>query len=147
MAIDLAAASVLVVEDHDFTRNLILSVLRKIGVGSVREAASGPAAFRILGIAPVDVILCDIGMKPMDGITFLRRLRAGQPPPPEEGAQPVPPDAIDPKTPVIMLTAHTEADIVTRAHGAGATAFLVKPIKPDLLRSRIEAVLAARRRG
>lgn len=146
-ATDLRRAAVLVVEDNNFTRNLIVSVLRKIGIGSIREAASAAAAFGILEIAPVNLILCDVEMHPMDGLTFLERLRTGNSSEQADGGQgdggqgDVPPSDI----PVIILTAHADADIVRRARNAGATAFLTKPIKPDLVRNRIEAVLGGAR--
>lgn len=124
-ATDLRRAAVLVVEDNNFTRNLIVSVLRKIGIGSIREAASAAAAFGILEIAPVNLILCDVEMHPMDGLTFLERLRTGGSNEQADGGQgDVPPSDI----PVIILTAHADADIVKRARNAGATAFLTKPI-------------------
>lgn len=140
--IDLRKASVLVVEDNDFTRNLIVSVLRKIGIGSIREAAGATAALSILEIAPVNLILCDVEMHPVDGLTFLKRLRTGSSNERADGGQgAIPPSDI----PVIILTANADADVVKRALNAGATAFLTKPIKPDLVRNRIEAVLGGGR--
>jgi EAL domain-containing protein (putative c-di-GMP-specific phosphodiesterase class I) len=80
---ELAGASVLVVEDHEFQRYAIVEVLASIGVADVFEAADGQAALSILDRVPhIDLILCDLDMPGMDGVQFVRsigerRLRSG----------------------------------------------------------------------
>ena len=67
-----AAYSVLVVEDHDFQRRAALAVLRRLGVGTLLEAADGAAALELLAdTAPPNVIICDIDMPGMDGVEFI----------------------------------------------------------------------------
>ncbi|MDT4912166.1 MAG: hypothetical protein QOC66_1294, partial [Pseudonocardiales bacterium] len=75
----LAALSVLVVEDHDFQRRTAVMLVRKLGVGSVSEAADGVAALELLGggLYP-DVIVCDIDMPGMDGVAFIRHVAEGE---------------------------------------------------------------------
>lgn len=135
----LKSASVLVVEDNEFTSRLVATILRKIGVGTVFEAASAWNAFNILNISPVSLILCDLEMEPMGGLAFLTLLRSGRLP---EGMTPNAP--LDTEIPVAVLTAHTAPEIVKRARDAGATAFLTKPINPTLLQQRLEALLRER---
>lgn len=135
----LKSASVLVIEDNEFTMRLIATILRKIGVGTVYEAASAWNAFGILNISPVSLILCDLEMEPMGGLAFITLLRSGRLP---EGMTPNAP--LDTGIPVAVLTAHTAPEIVKRARDAGATAFLTKPINPTLLRQRLEALLRER---
>ncbi|MBV5335856.1 response regulator, partial [bacterium] len=127
----------MVVEDNDFTRTLVVALLRGIGVGTVREAAGGRQAFGLLGLAPVDLIICDLEMAPMSGLTFIRLLRAGVPPDDAVVAQP-----LDTTVPILVLTGHTSTEAVKHARAAGATAVLGKPINPKLIRQRIEAVIA-----
>ncbi len=135
----LKSASVLVVEDNEFTRHLIATILRKIGVGTVYEAASAWNAFTILNISPVSLILCDLEMEPMGGLAFITLLRSGRLP---EGMTPSAP--LDTEIPVAVLTAHTTSEIVKRARDVGATAFLTKPINPNLLQHRLESLLHER---
>jgi two-component system chemotaxis response regulator CheY len=75
------------------------------------------------------LILCDVDMEPMNGLDFVERLRRTAPPPP---ANP---------TPVILLTAHSDAEIVQRAIKLGVNAYIVKPVKRNQLEARIATVL------
>ncbi len=132
----LKSASVLVVEDNEFTSRLIATILRRIGVGTVYEASSALSAFNILNLSPVSLIVCDLEMEPMGGLTFVTLLRSGRLP---EGMTAN--GRLDTGIPVAILTAHTAPDIVKRARDAGATAFLTKPINPALLQKRLTALL------
>jgi two-component system, chemotaxis family, chemotaxis protein CheY len=132
---------ILVVEDDNFTRSLILSILRGLGVRMVLEAADAGAALEQLTDGDVDVIVSDIEMHPVNGLEFLRHLRAGTRP-----AGVVPPRAPPSQIPVIFLTAHAKAKLVEQARAAGVSAFLTKPIRPALLRDRIMSVAAQVRR-
>lgn len=70
-----AVGSVLVVEDHDFQRRAALALLRRLGVGTLHEAADGAAALELLSaIEPPEVMICDIDMPGMDGIEFIRNV-------------------------------------------------------------------------
>ncbi len=70
-----AALSVLVVEDHDFQRRTAVTLLDRLGVGSLAEAPDGAAALELLGSsAPPDVIVCDVDMPGMDGVEFIRHV-------------------------------------------------------------------------
>jgi two-component system, chemotaxis family, chemotaxis protein CheY len=132
---------VLVIEDDGFTRLLILSILRGLGVKTVFEAAGAGAALEIFSANEIDVIVSDIEMEPVNGLDFLRHLRAGTRP-----AGVVPPRAPPSQTPVIFLTAHAKAKLVEQARAAGVSAFLTKPIRPALLRDRIMFVASQLRR-
>ncbi|HLL12040.1 MAG TPA: EAL domain-containing response regulator [Rubrivivax sp.] len=66
----------LVVEDHDFQRNLVTAQLRSLGAAVVHEAADGPTALAIArdSETPVDIVLSDLEMPGMDGMEFIRHL-------------------------------------------------------------------------
>jgi two-component system chemotaxis response regulator CheY len=134
--------SVLVVEDDAFTRNLIVSILRGLGVRSITEAEGAGPALEKLSEQPVDIILSDIQMAPVNGIEFLRHLRSGTRP-----AGVVPPRAPPSQAPFIFLTAHASAKLVEMARAAGVSAFLTKPIRPALLRDRLVQIAATLRRA
>lgn len=73
---EMAGASVLVVEDHDFQRYAIVEIVRSLDVvADVFEAPDGEAALRILDEAPqIDLILCDLDMPELDGVEFVRHI-------------------------------------------------------------------------
>jgi two-component system chemotaxis response regulator CheY len=133
---------VLVVEDDGFTRSLILSILRGLGVKTVFEAPGAGPALETLSSTEIDIIVSDIEMEPVNGLEFLKHLRAGTRP-----AGVVPPRAPPSRTPVIFLTAHAKAKLVEQARAAGVSAFLTKPIRPALLRDRILSVASQIRRA
>ncbi len=121
--------SVLVVEDQDFVRDLVATVLRQIGFRQVSTASDGTAALKAVGLEPPKLILCDINMEPMNGIEFIQHLqKAGF-----TGIK---------RIPTIFLTAHTEEALVKKAVAIGIDAFLIKPVKRQILEQKIEAVLS-----
>jgi DNA-binding SARP family transcriptional activator/EAL domain-containing protein (putative c-di-GMP-specific phosphodiesterase class I)/FixJ family two-component response regulator len=72
---EFAEYSVLVVEDHDFQRRTVVSILRGLGVGTVADEASGTEALQSLESGDVpDIIICDIDMPGMDGVEFVERV-------------------------------------------------------------------------
>lgn len=73
----LSELSVLVVEDDDFQRKILVGMLNTLGVATVLEAGNGRQGLQIIreaGGAPVNVALCDLNMPEMDGMEFLRHL-------------------------------------------------------------------------
>ncbi|KXW57978.1 EAL domain-containing response regulator [Ferrovum myxofaciens] len=67
----------LVVEDDDFQRRMVVTMLHSLGAAEVREAGNGRQALEMLHAVhtrPVDIVLCDMDMPEMDGMAFLRHL-------------------------------------------------------------------------
>jgi len=66
----------LVAEDHDFQRNALVSVLKRLGATTIHEAGDGHAALAIIRdpLRPVDIVISDLDMPAMDGMEFLRHL-------------------------------------------------------------------------
>eukprot|EP01035_Chromulina_nebulosa_P012535 gene12535-16715_t len=98
-------------------RDMVSYTLREAGF-AVSEAEDGKKALTALQAAPVDVIITDLNMPNMDGVSLIRALRAH----PQFRA-----------VPILMLT--TESDAAKKAEGksAGATGWLVKPFDPKKL--------------
>lgn len=74
---NISELNVLVVEDDDFQRNILVGILRSLGVAAVFEAGNGREALEIIhgaNATPVNVALCDLNMPEMDGMEFLRHL-------------------------------------------------------------------------
>ena len=108
---------VLTVDDSKTMRDMVAFTLRGAGF-HVAEAEDGQKALSLLRTTPVDLVITDLNMPNMDGVTLIRSLRA------------------DPRfraVPILMLT--TESDPAKKADGraAGATGWLVKPFDPQKL--------------
>jgi len=127
-AYNLERLNFLVVDDNRHMRSLVRSVLHALGARHIEEAADGADAYARLGTYAADVVICNWQMSPMDGLEFVRLLRTDT-------------DSPNPFVPVIMLTAHTEAERVVEARDAGVTEFLAKPISAHQLYSRIRAII------
>ncbi|MCE5269368.1 MAG: response regulator transcription factor [Planctomycetaceae bacterium] len=116
--------SVLVVEDDEDIRELVSYNLLKEGY-QVASVASGEDALQAVAAKPPDLVLLDLMLPGLDGLTVCRRLKS------------------DPATqhfPVIMLTAKgEEADVVTGLN-LGADDYITKPFSPKVLLARIQAV-------
>ena len=125
---------VLVLEDEIYIRQIICRLLRQIGFKLINEAADGVEGFKeILRVRP-NVILCDIHMEPVDGIMFLRKLRA-------LGHEQLS------RVPVIFLTADKQHDTVLAAKELRVDGYLTKPVSQKALKERIDYVQTQRRKA
>jgi CheY-like chemotaxis protein len=113
--VSVAGLRVLVVEDDDDARDLLIEVLSVRGC-VVQAAGSAAEAFEQLEADVPDLIISDIGMPDEDGYSLLRRVRAL---PKERGGQ----------LPAIALTAFTGERDKAMAHAAGFHAHLGKPVR------------------
>ncbi|TVR30044.1 MAG: response regulator [Spirochaetaceae bacterium] len=114
---------VLVVDDLPFMRQAIREALSDSRFRIVAEAENGEQAIaRYREIEP-DVVLLDIVMPVLDGLTTLRRLRR-----------------IDPGSNIIMCSALGEQAMIVRAIQLGARDFIVKPFRPERVVSALERV-------
>lgn len=116
--------SVLIVDDHPVVREGLRTFLQLQGdLEVVGEAADGVEALEKVGELLPDVVLIDLVMPRMDGITTIRRIRA-----------------LSPSTRVLVLTSFSEDDKVFPAIKAGAHGYLMKDIRPAELAESIRAV-------
>ena len=118
-----AGLRVLVVEDNDFNRQLLTTLLEQEGVEAC-AAANGEAALERLAAEPFDLVLMDVHMPQIDGIEATRRLR-------EEVAG-------GREVPVIAVTADVFAEERARLTQAGVDDWLFKPIGERRLRTILE---------
>lgn len=130
MELDLSGLLVAVIDDNRTMRHIVGSILRKTNVGCVIEAENGADALEQFELVQPDVIFCDWVMKPISGIEFLRKVRAGE-------------AKIDPNTPVIMMTSQVEQAQVLEAKKAGVSGYLAKPVTVGAIMARLLAVLGA----
>jgi PAS domain S-box-containing protein len=124
-----AACDVLLVEDHEINRKLAAIMLERMGY-RFSLANDGQQALALLAQQRFDVVLMDVMMPIMDGITALKLLR--------EREQP-----LGRRTRVLMVTAHAMTGDRERFLAAGADGYVSKPMSQSALQKEIERVLSA----
>jgi two-component system, chemotaxis family, chemotaxis protein CheY len=124
-------STVFIVEDSRTMRSLVRTVLERDGY-EVRESPDGRQALAALHSMSPDLVITDINMPEMDGITLLREIRK------------LP--ALH-HTPVLILTTESDDEVKASARAAGATGWIGKPFHPDQLREVVARVLERGRPG
>jgi len=119
---------ILVVDDNAHMRRLVVTVLQAFGVVQIHEAASGDRAWAMLPDVNPDIIVLDWVMEGMNGIDFVKLVRAD-------------PLSPNPFVPVIMLSGHTSLEHVREARDAGISEFIAKPVSAKTMMSRMAAVI------
>lgn len=118
----------LLVDDNRQMRALLRCVLRAGGILKMTEAGTVGEALDAMRTAPIDLVIADWKMAPIDGLAFTRMVRTA-------------PDSPNPYIPIIMLTAHTEMSRVAAARDAGVTGFVRKPVSARMLFDRLSSAL------
>lgn len=126
--LNLAGLKILLVDDDVQAIRIVKTLLRGFGLKTLIEARDGAEGFEKLNAEPVDLIIVDFMMKPLDGLDFVRLVRTAK-------------DSANPAVPVIMLTAYSEEQRVRQARDAGVNAFLRKPVTAQSLYQKIVGVL------
>lgn len=120
---------VLVAEDHPINQLVAQTMLEELG-HACTVVNDGQAALDALRKDSFDLVLMDVMMPGMDGISAVQALRAAE-------------QAGQPHVPVVMLTAHAMTGDRERCLSTGADGYLSKPITMESLRSELARVLAA----
>lgn len=118
-------ATILAVDDSASMRQMVSFTLQGAGY-DVIEASDGQEAYDKAKQQSVDLVLSDVNMPVMDGITLIKNLRA-----------------LDTYkyTPILMLTTESAGDKKSEGKAAGATGWIVKPFNPDQLVNTIKKVI------
>jgi len=124
-----AGKRILVVDDDPVNRRVAVRVLTLLGA-EAEEAESGHAAIAALGRRRFDVALMDCSMPGMDGFETTRRIRD-----PASGA-------LNPRLPIIAMTARTQPEDRQRCLAAGMDGYLAKPISIQALERAVAPALA-----
>jgi response regulator NasT len=123
MANEASGRRVIVAEDESLIRMDIVETLRENGFDVVGEADDGEKAVQLATQLRPNLVVMDIKMPNMDGITAAEAMMAL-------------------KIPVVLLTAFSQKELVDRANAAGAMAYVVKPFSPSDLLPAIEIALS-----
>lgn len=114
-----------VVDDQLTMRTLVRSCLQQIGLTDVREFAKPQEAIQSLKVQPAHIVLSDFNMPEMDGLEFLRAIRA---------------DPALKSTGFVLLTGRADVELVKRAVQFGANNYLAKPFTVATLKQKLEQV-------
>jgi response regulator NasT len=115
---------VVVAEDETLIRLDLVEMLREEGYDVVGEAGDGEAAVRLAEELRPDLVMLDVKMPVLDGISAAERIATAR------------------IAPVVMLTAFSQRELVERARDAGAMAYLVKPFTQSDLVPAIELAVS-----
>ncbi|MCP4004680.1 MAG: response regulator [bacterium] len=118
-------ANVLIVDDSVSMRKLVGGTLEDAG-HQVVEAEDGVVALGVAKQKSVDLVITDVNMPNMDGLTLVEELR-------KLGTYKF--------TPILVLTTETDPERKSLAKSRGATGWLVKPFDPALLLATMKKVL------
>jgi DNA-binding response OmpR family regulator len=124
----IAALKVLVVDDDQYMRKVVRTMLLAIGVKNITEACDGTSGLEAVRSAAPDLVIVDWEMPLIDGAQFARLIRS-------------PGDFPVPDVPIIMLTGHGDRWRVIEANRVGVHEYLLKPVSTKALLERIVSVL------
>jgi two-component system, chemotaxis family, chemotaxis protein CheY len=118
-------ATILTVDDTASMRQMISFTLNSVGY-EVVQASDGAEALKVAQSRKVDLVICDVNMPNMDGISFVQSIRK-----------------IDEYkfTPILMLTTESQQGKRDEGKRAGATGWIVKPFNPEQLVNVVKRVL------
>ena len=116
--------NILIVDDLAFMRMVLKDIVEKAGFRVVGMATNGEEAIEMYEEKRPDIVILDITMPKMDGITALKRILK-----------------IDPDAKVIMCSALGQQRLIVQAIQIGAKDFIVKPFQPQRIINAIKKVL------
>lgn len=119
--------NVLVVDDDEAMRTLVCRMLKRMKIGRILEADGGAQALERLAAATdsFDIVICDWNMPGMSGMDLFKQVHAEKP-----------------QLPFLMLTGRADLDSVVAAKKAGVHGYIVKPISPQELKTKIAFLLS-----
>lgn len=120
----MAKQRVLIIDDDKVLQDLLALYLKVEGY-EVLKASDGEAGFQRLHVEPVDLVILDLMMPVMDGVSFMRALRDLQSPPP-----------------VLVLSAAGFGQLEQDLQAAGARAVVRKPVNPTDLIAHVRDAMA-----
>jgi two-component system chemotaxis response regulator CheY len=115
---------VLIVDDSKTMLRIIGNVINQIGIKKVKSAGDGSQAFELFSDSEFDVILTDWNMPVMDGLTFVKKVRA-----------------VNDDIPIVMITTEGGKEQVITALKAGVNNYIVKPFDAKTLKEKLENIL------
>jgi two-component system chemotaxis response regulator CheY len=116
--------NILIADDLQFIKLVLRDLVEKAGFRVVGEASNGEEAIELFQDKRPDVVLMDITMPKMDGLTALKKILK-----------------IDPSANIIMCSALGQQTLIVQALQMGAKDFIVKPFRPERVVNSIKKIL------
>lgn len=120
------APPILIVDDQAKLVRLVTELMNRLGFPEVEGVTDGPQALDQLRTKRYGLVISDLDMEPMDGLTLLREIRGD--------------DALM-NTPFILTEASFDFEDINLAHQAGADAFILKPFDIAVLKTKLKQVI------
>jgi two-component system, chemotaxis family, chemotaxis protein CheY len=122
---------ILVVDDQEKLLRLVIMLMNRIGFPEVEGVTSGPEALERMRERRYALVISDLDMEPMDGLSLLREIRA---------------DDELMNTPFLLTESSFNFEDINLAHQAGADAFILKPFDIAVLKTKLKQVLNSKPR-
>ncbi|MEA3499339.1 MAG: response regulator [Campylobacterota bacterium] len=116
----------LIVDDSTMLRDMLSYALNDGGYNDVTEAVDGVDGLEKANASAFDLIITDVNMPNMDGLTFVKELRKL---------------SQYSEIPILVLTTERSDEMKSKGKAAGATGWIVKPFMPDQLLNAVNIVL------
>ena len=120
------AHSIITVDDSSTMRRIIKNTLQKLGFETIIEAGNGVEALEVMSTNKVDMIVTDWNMPEMDGLTFVKAVRAKD-------------EYKD--LPILMITTEAAKEDILTALRSGVNNYVVKPFTPETLQEKVFKLL------
>jgi len=122
------SGKILVVDDSSTMRKIVMRSVRQAGfeIDEFLEAGDGKEGLIVLGTNPVRLILSDVNMPNMNGLEFVKAVRAN--------------DSTK-SIPIVMITTEGSEDMVNQAIGVGANGYIKKPFTPEKIKETLASFL------
>ncbi|HIZ89678.1 MAG: response regulator [Mucispirillum sp.] len=118
--------SIITVDDSSTMRRIIKNTLQKLGFETILEAGNGLEALEVMSKNKVDMIVTDWNMPEMDGLTFVKAVRAKD-------------EYKD--LPILMITTEAAKEDILTALRSGVNNYVVKPFTPETLQEKVFKLL------
>ena len=118
--------SIITVDDSSTMRRIIKNTLQKLGFETILEAGNGVEALDVMSKNKVDMIVTDWNMPEMDGLTFVKAVRAKD-------------EYKD--LPILMITTEAAKEDILTALRSGVNNYVVKPFTPETLQEKVFKLL------
>jgi two-component system, chemotaxis family, chemotaxis protein CheY len=127
--LSLSMLKILVIEDNLYSQATVVKFLQDAGITQIFTAHDGSSALKLMGqqpIDPIDIVICDLNMAPMDGWGFCAALRTMPPPKPA----------------IFILTGDDDPQTLEKARFYDIAGLLAKPISRQRLIQRLQEFCA-----
>ena len=121
--------NILIVDDNDFTRKIVLRVLKDLGFSCITDADNARSAIKLFETNVFDLIIADVHMPGVNGLEFVQLIRTGK-------------THAKPDTRIVVLTTYSQTEVLGTALALDVNGFLVKPIIPGVAEEKLAQAMS-----